>query len=295
MARTRLRLDLSISLLGAAYYLVTILSVASYSKNSKRLGDMKTYKFDGKYINPIENILGKSRSKLNTGGSSSKSLKEWLMTTTGKSSKNDENTTPAVEDNTSKKLSSLAQSMLGFNPFAPNNSIDYDALEIPEPVTLIPPQPYGERPPPFLSPSSQIRRKTEANQSLGAIDYDSLTVPEPDRFIKSDTASLRFKDLSFEDMHRRAQFMRINEVKEAILNKLRLLAPPNITALKLNNKLKKYPGHIVPTLPDQESYVQNDARDKASNEDHFHAKIDTVIQFASECKYTDCVYYVSTM
>lgn len=119
-----------------------------------------------------------------------------------------------------------------------------------------------------------------------SIDYDNMEFPEETKLVKPDVPDFspasRFSELAFQEMHERAQITRITEVKESILSKLRLLAPPNITALKLDNKLKKYPDHVVPRLDEPDDIQQDDGQ---SHVDDFHAKISTVIQFATDCKW----------
>ena len=112
------------------------------------------------------------------------------------------------------------------------------------------------------------------------VDYDSMDLPNSERLIPTADPESVLDTLAFKEMHERAQMMRKTEVKESILSKLRLLAPPNITALKIANKLK-YPGHIVPTLEKPSDFQKDDSRVR---QDDFHAKISTVIQFASDCK-----------
>lgn len=124
----------------------------------------------------------------------------------------------------------------------------------------------------------------DAFASNDSIDYDYLDskIPAPKKLIKEDSSSdFPQSELNFQEVHERAKHMRRAEVKETILSKLRLLAPPNITHLKLTNKLKIFPQHMLPQLPDQEDIQQDDNGHK---EDTFHAKIETVIQFAEPCK-----------
>lgn len=116
----------------------------------------------------------------------------------------------------------------------------------------------------------------------GKIDYDALELPKPERLIpdaKNDT--LTDTELEFMQMHERAQFMRIAEIKESILSKLRLLAPPNITAMKLNNNLPRFPDHILPQSLDKLA-MQSD--ESSTPGDEYHAKISTIIQFAVDGK-----------
>lgn len=116
------------------------------------------------------------------------------------------------------------------------------------------------------------------------IDYDSMTGPEPEKLVKdANNETFPTNGLAFKQMHERAQFMRIAEVKQSLLSKLRLLAPPNMTALKLSNKLKRYPAHILPSVLDDREMLSDDTGN--SHEEDYHAKISTVIQFATDCKY----------
>lgn len=115
------------------------------------------------------------------------------------------------------------------------------------------------------------------------VDYDSMDVPVAEKLVPdADNDTFPENELVFKQMHERAQYMRIAEVKQSLLSKLRLLAPPNITALKLSNKLKRYPAHILPSVLDDPD-MQNDDNTNDYNED-YHAKISTVIQFTTECK-----------
>ena len=79
----------------------------------------------------------------------------------------------------------------------------------------------------------------------GTIDYDAMELNKPEHLVPdAENDTLHETELEFMQMHERAQFMRIAEIKESILSKLRLLAPPNITAMKLNNKMPRFPEHI---------------------------------------------------
>lgn len=114
------------------------------------------------------------------------------------------------------------------------------------------------------------------------IDYDAMALPEPQQLIEENEDNFPLTELNIKNMHERAQYMRKDEIRKSLLSKLRLLAPPNMTDLKLHNKIRPFPKHLLPDLPEQQ-IPQSD--DHGEEGDTYHAKIETIIQFAEPCKY----------
>lgn len=122
---------------------------------------------------------------------------------------------------------------------------------------------------------------------------DNIVFPPPQRLVAPEEpshAASALIGLSLMEMHERAKVMRISEVKQSILSKLRLFAPPNITALKMSNKLKKFPDHIVPKFAEESLDIQQDQAPQY--DDNYHAKISTTIQFATSCKFQFSYYII---
>lgn len=122
----------------------------------------------------------------------------------------------------------------------------------------------------------------------GSIDYDNMALPEPEKIIHDEEENFPLTELNLRDMHERAQYMRTTEIRESILDKLRLLSPPNMTDLKSRKLLKPYPQHLL-DLGEEETPQQDD---NGEEEDTYHAKIETIVQFAEQCEYMSVIYSI---
>jgi len=132
-------------------------------------------------------------------------------------------------------------------------------------------------------PGSSGRNTFSEYRNDGLIN--KITTSEQFRTLNSGTASPKLRRPSISaksdliEMHDRAKTLRRNEVRQSILDKMRLLAPPNITALKQNNKLKELPEHMLRQFISESASLQG-----PQYHDNYHARSNKVIQFAADCK-----------
>jgi len=137
-------------------------------------------------------------------------------------------------------------------------------------------------------PMPQKPVSTTVDSSSIEIDYDALpnALPEPVRLVDDEVVFEEEHRKNYIAMHEEAKHLRKLTIKEAILSKLGLTMPPNITQVrKYKQELEKtrYPAHIMPDISEPEEELQQDA---SLAEDKYHAKISTVITFAKTRKYT---------